>query len=87
MSRRKSIKPTREKKICDCLICKKLEVIDGIPMIICEEQACYLNCDQCTDKPRNQTMCPKYYYWQKYHREERRRKTLALDVSGVAIAR
>lgn len=49
---------TKAKSPCKCLTCAKTwsERYEDLTMLVCGEEACFMDCDRCTDRPR----CDKY---------------------------
>ena len=44
---------TKYKTPCRCLTCLKpeREEFEGLKMLVCSDEACFMNCDTCTDRP------------------------------------
>lgn len=45
---------TRARVQCKCITCPSAirEEFEGRMMLICEDEACFLKCDSCTDRPQ-----------------------------------
>lgn len=51
---------TRATKQCQCLTCGKpsRENHEGLTMLVCGQEACFLNCETCTERPAKKCAVP-----------------------------
>lgn len=52
---------TKGKKPCKCLSCdqKHIETFQELTILVCGDEACFMECDRCTDRPSNCCMYHK----------------------------
>jgi len=44
---------TKRKTVCRCLSCQKAwrEEFEGLKMLVCSDEACFMDCESCKDRP------------------------------------
>lgn len=50
----------KDAKECQCLTCARpiRDEYEGLKMLICGEEACFLKCNTCTERPRKKCAVP-----------------------------